>query len=66
LGVKIDACPGRLNCVYVYIKRPGVFHGQCSELCGIKHGFMPIVVHAVTKDKYNRWFADNCEILLVK
>jgi len=63
LGVKIDACPGRLNCVYVYIKRPGVFHGQCSELCGIKHGFMPIVVHAVTKDKYNRWFADNCEIV---
>jgi heme/copper-type cytochrome/quinol oxidase subunit 2 len=63
LGVKIDACPGRLNCVYVYIKRPGVFHGQCSELCGVKHGFMPIVVHAVTRDKYNRWFADTCEFI---
>lgn len=63
LGVKIDACPGRLNCVYVYIKRPGVFHGQCSELCGVKHGFMPIVVHAVTRDKYNRWFADTCELV---
>ena len=64
LGVKIDACPGRLNCIYVYIKRPGIFHGQCSELCGIKHGFMPIVVHAVTRDKYHRWFADNCEYIV--
>jgi heme/copper-type cytochrome/quinol oxidase subunit 2 len=63
LGVKIDACPGRLNCVYIYIKRPGVFHGQCSELCGVKHGFMPIVVHAVTKTKYNRWYAKHCELL---
>lgn len=55
LGIKIDACPGRLNCVYVYIKRPGVFHGQCSELCGVKHGFMPIVVHGVSKSKFNFW-----------
>lgn len=55
LGVKVDACPGRLNSVYVYIKRPGVFHGQCSELCGIKHGFMPIVVHGVPKNKFNTW-----------
>ena len=55
LGIKIDACPGRLNCVYVYIYRPGVFHGQCSELCGVKHGFMPIVVHGVYKDKFNFW-----------
>jgi heme/copper-type cytochrome/quinol oxidase subunit 2 len=63
LGVKIDACPGRLNCVYVFIKRPGVFHGQCSELCGVKHGFMPIVVHAVTKEKYRRWFNNNAELV---
>jgi cytochrome c oxidase subunit 2 len=46
LGVKVDACPGRLNQVFVYIKRPGVFYGQCSELCGINHYAMPIVVKA--------------------
>ena len=44
LGVKIDACPGRLNQTSVFIKRSGVFYGQCSEICGVNHGFMPIVV----------------------
>jgi len=44
LGVKLDACPGRLNQTSVFIKRPGVFYGQCSEICGVNHGFMPIVV----------------------
>lgn len=44
LGVKLDACPGRLNQTSLYIKRPGVFFGQCSELCGVNHGFMPIAV----------------------
>ena len=47
LGVKLDACPGRLNQTSMYIKRPAVFYGQCSEICGINHGFMPIVVNAV-------------------
>lgn len=47
LGVKMDACPGRLNQVAVYITRPGVFYGQCSEICGINHAFMPIVVEAL-------------------
>lgn len=47
LGVKVDACPGRLNQTSVYIKRTGVFYGQCSEICGINHGFMPIVVEGV-------------------
>jgi len=45
-GVKIDACPGRLNQVGVFISREGVFYGQCSELCGINHSFMPIKVVA--------------------
>jgi len=40
----MDACPGRLNQTSLYIKRPGVFYGQCSEICGVNHGFMPIVV----------------------
>lgn len=45
-GVKCDAVPGRLNQVMVFIKREGVFYGQCSELCGVSHGFMPIEVIA--------------------
>ncbi len=44
LGVKMDACPGRLNQVSLFINRPGVFYGQCSEICGINHAFMPICV----------------------
>ena len=44
LGIKIDACPGRLNQTSIFIKRSGVFYGQCSEICGVNHGFMPIVV----------------------
>ena len=44
LGIKLDACPGRLNQTSVYIKYPGIFYGQCSEICGVNHGFMPIAV----------------------
>ena len=44
LGIKWDACPGRLNQTSLYIKRPGTFYGQCSEICGVNHGFMPIAV----------------------
>lgn len=47
LGIKIDACPGRLNQTALYVKRPGTFFGQCSEICGINHGFMPIAVTAL-------------------
>jgi len=46
LGVKVDAIPGRLNEVYLLIFREGEFYGQCSELCGVNHGFMPIKVLA--------------------
>ena len=46
----MDACPGRLNQVQLYIKKEGIYYGQCSELCGINHGFMPIVVHACNMD----------------
>jgi heme/copper-type cytochrome/quinol oxidase subunit 2 len=55
LGVKLDACPGRLNQTSMYIKREGVFYGQCSEICGINHGFMPIVVEAVSLEDYLIW-----------
>ena len=47
LGIKLDACPGRMNQTTLYLKRPSVFYGQCSELCGINHGFMPIVVEGI-------------------
>ena len=43
-GIKVDAVPGRINSVVLHVKRPGVFFGQCSELCGVNHGFMPIEV----------------------
>nr|ABX45143.1 cytochrome oxidase subunit 1/2 [Heterostelium pallidum] len=51
-GIKVDAVPGRLNQIGLYVKRPGVFYGQCSELCGVDHGFMPIKVKAVSVSKY--------------
>lgn len=53
LGIKVDACPGRLNQATLYIKRTGMYFGQCSEICGINHGFMPIVVFATCLKSYN-------------
>lgn len=55
LGIKVDAVPGRLSQVHLFIKRKGVFYGQCSEICGVNHGFMPIVVKAVKMKKYVLW-----------
>jgi cytochrome c oxidase subunit 2 len=55
LGIKIDAVPGRLNQVSALVERPGVFYGQCSEICGVYHGFMPIAVEAVNIDQYLYW-----------
>ena len=51
-SVKIDAIPGRLNQTSFLIKRPGVFYGQCSEICGANHSFMPIVIEGVSLNKY--------------
>lgn len=48
LGIKVDAIPGRLNKIDIFIYRMGVFYGQCSEICGIGHGFMPICLYAVS------------------
>lgn len=55
LAVKMDAIPGRLNQTGFFVKRPGVFYGQCSEICGANHSFMPIVIEAVSLDKYINW-----------
>jgi len=54
-GVKLDAVPGRLNETWFEVTREGTFYGQCSELCGNGHGYMPIVVEAVSKDKFDAW-----------
>ncbi|CTQ41283.1 cytochrome c oxidase subunit II [Babesia microti strain RI] len=52
LGIKADAVPGRLHRVTTFIQREGVFYGQCSEMCGTLHGFMPIVIEAVSPQVY--------------
>ena len=54
-GIKIDACPGRITEALMYIKREGVYYGQCSEICGVNHGFMPIVVNAISPDIFRFW-----------
>lgn len=54
-GVKIDAVPGRLNEAWFRVERPGTYYGQCSELCGDMHAFMPIMVKAVPEDEYDTW-----------
>lgn len=54
-GVKIDAVPGRLNETWVRIDKPGTYYGQCSEICGKDHAFMPIEVKAVTKEEFEQW-----------
>ena len=55
LWFKLDAVPGRLNEKVLHIDKPGVYFGQCSELCGVKHAYMPIVVEALPRDQFNAW-----------
>lgn len=55
LGVKIDAIPGRINETWFRINKPGSYYGQCSELCGVNHGFMPIRIEAVSKEDFAKW-----------
>nr|QVM79311.1 cytochrome c oxidase subunit II [Agapanthia daurica] len=59
LGVKIDATPGRLNQVSFSTNRSGIFFGQCSEICGANHSFMPIVVESITPYYFNKWVVKN-------
>lgn len=55
--VKMDAVPGRINETWFKVDRPGVYYGQCSELCGTKHGFMPIAVEVVSREQFDAWVA---------
>lgn len=66
LGVKVDAVPGRLNQVNVFSKRPGVFYGQCSEICGANHRFMPIKVEVVDVNYFVKWFRVLLDSLILK
>ena len=58
-GVKLDAVPGRLQSVWFRAEREGMFYGQCSELCGRNHAFMPIAVHVVSEAEFDDWLAKN-------
>lgn len=55
LGVKADAIPGRLNQIRIIINRPGLFYGQCSEICGANHRFIPIVIESISIDSFLSW-----------
>ena len=57
LWFKMDAVPGRLNERVLTIQEPGIYYGQCSELCGARHGYMPIAIEAVPMDKWRQWVA---------
>lgn len=54
-GVKKDAVPGRTNETWVKITKPGTYYGQCSQLCGTDHAYMPIEIRAVTREEFNKW-----------
>lgn len=64
LGVKIDATPGRLNQTNFFINRSGLFYGQCSEICGANHSFMPIVIERVPTNTFINWISKISEISL--
>nr|WOR80865.1 cytochrome c oxidase subunit II [Anaspides swaini] len=59
LGVKADAIPGRLNQVSFLVNRPGLFFGQCSEICGANHSFMPIVIEAIPANNFLNWISSH-------
>jgi heme/copper-type cytochrome/quinol oxidase subunit 2 len=58
LGIKCDAFPGRLNQFSILINREGTFYGQCSEICGILHSSMPIVIESVSLEKFLSWLQE--------
>nr|AKF78835.1 cytochrome c oxidase subunit II [Euryomma sp. SMD-2015] len=59
LGVKVDGTPGRLNQTNFLINRPGLFYGQCSEICGANHSFMPIVIESIPTNYFIKWISNN-------
>nr|WRV01075.1 cytochrome c oxidase subunit II [Palaemon australis] len=61
LGVKVDAIPGRLNQLSFQMNRPGLFYGQCSEICGANHSFMPIVIESASVESFLNWVSEHHE-----
>ncbi len=61
LGIKRDAIPGFMYEAWATIEKPGIYRGQCAELCGINHGFMPIVVEAVSQENFDKWVASQTQ-----
>ncbi|MFN7039019.1 MAG: cytochrome c oxidase subunit II [Alphaproteobacteria bacterium] len=57
-GIKTDAVPGRINEAWFNVERPGIYYGQCSELCGVGHAFMPIAVEVVSKEDFEKWISE--------
>ncbi len=57
-ALKRDAIPGFINDMWTIVEEPGIYRGQCAELCGIDHGYMPIEVHAVTEEEFDQWYAE--------
>nr|AAO85830.1 cytochrome c oxidase subunit II [Aphis coprosmae] len=55
LAIKIDAIPGRMNQINIFMNRPGIYFGQCSEICGINHSFMPIQIESINLNKFIYW-----------
>jgi len=65
-GIKVDACPGRLSQASLFLKREGVYYGQCSEICGVNHVFMPIVVKGVSVDTFITWITTKLDNLVLE
>ncbi len=63
LGIKRDAIPGFIYEAWATIDTPGIYRGQCAELCGVNHGFMPIVVEAKTQEDFDQWVAANAPVI---
>ena len=64
-AVKKDAIPGFINESWTIVEQPGIYRGQCTELCGKDHGFMPVVVHAIPADEYDAWYAEQLGVAAV-
>jgi cytochrome c oxidase subunit 2 len=64
--VKVDATPGRLSQAALFIKREGVYYWQCSEICGVNHGFMPIVVKGLSADDFVSWVSAKLDDLVIE
>nr|YP_010508531.1 cytochrome c oxidase subunit II [Philophylla fossata]UXG57144.1 cytochrome c oxidase subunit 2 [Philophylla fossata] len=62
LGVKVDGTPGRLNQTNFLINRPGLFYGQCSEICGANHSFMPIVIESIPTNFFIKWITNKINL----